>query len=348
MTSDRTRIALALFAAWGFVLAAIAATALLVGADSDEAQRRLLADVLAERAASIVVVSLLLLVPLFFVVRALFARCVKAPRRLAEDARIILTANPAHRAPLAGHAEVRRLAEGVNAFADAHEGLRKDVERRVREANAGLEQERNRLAALMSELAQSVVVCNVEGRILLYNARAMQFLRKPLEGDPAGHGPSLVGLGRSVFAIFDRHLIIHALDTIHERLRQGKQSPVAHFVTAAPSGALVRVQMAAVLGKESDAARAEEEVSDPDSILLDQAEAALPDAFRHYNPTVVDFIRRCDTQQQAEEIICYLLKRGEITAEEATELRTQINKEGLRSLGPKKEEGYYFKESGLC
>ena len=98
----------------------------------------------------------------------------------------------------------------------------------------------------------------------------------------------------------------------------------------------------------SDAARAEEEVYDPDSILLDKAEAALPDAFRHYNPTVVDFIRRCDTQQQAEEIICYLLKREEITAKEATQLRTQINKEGLRSLGLKKEEGYYFKESGLC
>jgi hypothetical protein len=81
----------------------------------------------------------------------------------------------------------------------------------------------------------------------------------------------------------------------------------------------------------ADAAKAEEAVSDPDSILLDEAEAALPDMFRHYNPTIVDFIRRCDTQQQAEEIICYLLKRGEITTEEANEVRTQIKKEGLRS-----------------
>jgi hypothetical protein len=98
----------------------------------------------------------------------------------------------------------------------------------------------------------------------------------------------------------------------------------------------------------ANAAKAEEAVSDPDSTLLDEAEAALPDMFRHYNPTVVDFIRRCDTQQQAEEIICYLLKRGEITAEEAAEVRTQIKKEGLRSLGPKKEEDYYFKQSGFC
>ena len=160
----------------------------------------------------------------------------------------MLSANPAHRAAPQGAPAVVRLAGSLNALADAHETLRKDVERRVRDANASLEQERNRLAALMSELAQSVVVCNVEGRILLYNARAMQFLRKPVDGDAAGRGPSLVGLGRSVFAIFDRHLIIHALDTIHERLRQGTQGPVAHFVTTAPSGALVRVQMAPVFG----------------------------------------------------------------------------------------------------
>jgi hypothetical protein len=94
--------------------------------------------------------------------------------------------------------------------------------------------------------------------------------------------------------------------------------------------------------------KAEEEVCDPDTTLLNEAETAIPDIFRHYNPTVVDFIRRCDTEDQAEEIICYLFKRGEITTQEAAEVRKQIKKEGLRSLGPKKEEGYYFKESGLC
>ncbi len=96
----------------------------------------------------------------------------------------------------------------------------------MREANERIEQERNRLAALMSELAQSVIMCNIEGRILLYNARAMQLLRKPLEGAAAaGKAHSLVGLGRSIFAIFDRNLIIHALESIHDRLRQGDARP---------------------------------------------------------------------------------------------------------------------------
>ena len=39
----------------------------------------------------------------------------------------------------------------------------------------------------------------------------------------------------------------------------------------------------------------------------------LSDKLRHFNPSAVDFIRRCDTEAQAEEIIAYLEKKGEIT-----------------------------------
>jgi hypothetical protein len=77
-------------------------------------------------------------------------------------------------------------------------------------------------------------------------------------------------------------------------------------------------------------------------------EKTVSDKFHHYNPNVVDFIRRCDTEAQAEEIIAYLQKRGELTEEYCAELREQLKKEGVRSFGPKKEEDYYFKQSGLC
>jgi DNA polymerase-3 subunit epsilon len=248
------KFALALTAAWAFVTAAIVATALLVAADLAEAERALLAPILRERAASVILIAMLLVFPLALVLKALYGRYVTAPAQLNEDVRIMLAANPAHRAPLRGAAEIRRLAESVNAFAETNESLQRDFDQRVREANARIEQERNRLAALMSELAQSVVMCNVEGRILLYNARAMQLLRKPLaSAAAAGKAHSLVGLGRSIFAIFDRNLIIHALESIHDRLRQGARGPVANFVTTAPGGQLVRVQMAPVLGALPDA-----------------------------------------------------------------------------------------------
>jgi hypothetical protein len=80
----------------------------------------------------------------------------------------------------------------------------------------------------------------------------------------------------------------------------------------------------------------------------DAAEKGLPDKLRHYDPTVIDFIRRCDTEAQAEAIIAYLERRGELTKEYAEKLRKQLEKEGVRSFGSKKEEYYYFKQGGLC
>ena len=101
-------------------------------------------------------------------------------------------------------------------------------------------------------------------------------------------------------------------------------------------------------GVRADATEAEEADIDPEEMMMEKAEAAVPDKFRHYNPSVVDFIRRCDTDAQAEEIVAYMQKRGELTKGEASEVRAQLKKEGLRSFGCKKEEGYYFKQSGLC
>jgi hypothetical protein len=40
-------------------------------------------------------------------------------------------------------------------------------------------------------------------------------------------------------------------------------------------------------------------------------ERAASKRFTGYVPDVIDFIRRCDTEKQAEEIIAYLEKRGE-------------------------------------
>ena len=71
------------------------------------------------------------------------------------------------------------------------------------------------------------------------------------------------------------------------------------------------------------------------------------DVFRNFEPTAEDYIRRCDTHLQAEEIICYLEQRGELSAEKAKKMRKQLAKEGLRSFGSKKESNYYFKEGGL-
>lgn len=70
--------------------------------------------------------------------------------------------------------------------------------------------------------------------------------------------------------------------------------------------------------------------------------AATSEKFVHYMPDVIDFIRRCDNKEQAEEIIAYMEKRGEIDKEYAARLREQLEQKGVRSFGPKKEEGFYL------
>lgn len=72
-------------------------------------------------------------------------------------------------------------------------------------------------------------------------------------------------------------------------------------------------------------------------------ENASTERFAHYMPDVIDFIRRCDTEEQAKEIIDYMEKRGEIEKQYAKKLRRQLKEKGVRSFGPKKEENYYLK-----
>ena len=80
----------------------------------------------------------------------------------------------------------------------------------------------------------------------------------------------------------------------------------------------------------------------------DDAEKSIADRFHNYTPTAVDFIRRCNTETEANEIIAYLEKRGEVTKEHAQQLRMQLKQKGLRSFGSKKEQDYYFRHGGLC
>ena len=66
--------------------------------------------------------------------------------------------------------------------------------------------------------------------------------------------------------------------------------------------------------------------------------------FAGFDPSAVDFIRRCKTEDQAYEIIEYLEKRGELTKEGADELCKQLREQGLKSFGRKKKYGHYDRE----
>ena len=64
-----------------------------------------------------------------------------------------------------------------------------------------------------------------------------------------------------------------------------------------------------------------------------------------YDPDIVDFIRRCETSEQAEKIIDYMSNEGKVSSEMAEKLRRQLVEGGVRSFGKLKEKGYYHKNA---
>ncbi|WP_280151138.1 exonuclease domain-containing protein [Piscinibacter sp. XHJ-5] len=230
-----------------FVLGLIGIVGLALVIDIDPAQRGALRALLKERLPLLVILALMLPFLLGALLRWWMWAYPMAAARMAEEVTVIQMVNPQHRVSLTGGREMRLLGDAVNALAGVREQAGRQVQARIDDANARLEEEKNRLAALMSELTHSVLVCNREGRILLYNERAARLL----EAGSAQAGALPVGLGRSVFGILDRGQILHALDRIGRQADQDVARPVARFVTAR-NDMLLRVQMAPVLDSQGE------------------------------------------------------------------------------------------------
>src|SRR5665811_418816 len=135
------------------------------------ADREAVGSIAARKGVILAMLGLLMVLALGVLVELLLRRYVIAARALVEEADIMLGPNPGRRVHPAGTPELRALAEAVNSFAERHQEMQEAVADKIKKAQANVEEEKNRLAALMSELAQGVVVCNTEGRILLYNSR---------------------------------------------------------------------------------------------------------------------------------------------------------------------------------
>ena len=166
--------------------------------------------------------------------------------QLAEEAQVLLQTDVVRALTPKGNVETRVLVGLFNQLVMQREALREQMNQKVQEAAKGIEAEKSRLAALMSELTQSVVVCNLDGRVLLYNHRARMQFRALSQAPGVAGGAELIGLGRSIYGVFDRKLVTHALENIQQRMLRGAAQPSAQFVTTTPAGQLLRVQMAPV------------------------------------------------------------------------------------------------------
>jgi len=245
VTLDRRYVAsvVALASAMSLWLAALLA---LLWSSLSDAERAALPAFNGDRVALIVVVTLGALALGALGLHRLHRHFVEAPARLLEQAQVALAGDVAREIEASGSLENRGLAAAINDLVAARAHLRRDFEHKVQEASQAIEEERSRLAALMSELSQSVVVCNLDGRILLYNNQARWLFKGLSDAPTVAGGTELMGLGRSIHAVFDPALVAHALENVRKRMRRGAADPSAQFVTATPAGQLLRVTMAPV------------------------------------------------------------------------------------------------------
>ena len=245
--SARARFILAVIVLFLLMTGPFLLTALIVWAETEGESRQVLVNVLAPHLGLGTMLTALGFAAGIGVVRTLFRQYVQGLLRMSENLRLMLGANRGFRVQPEGPPEVQSLALAMNQLASQRDELMCDVAAQIGRAKESVELEKNRLAALMSELTQSVVVCNLDGRVLLYNNRARTQFRALSDAPGVAGGGELIGLGRSIYGVFERNLIAHALDTVQLRLRRGVPQPQANFVTTTRAGQLLRVQMAPVL-----------------------------------------------------------------------------------------------------
>jgi hypothetical protein len=84
-----------------------------------------------------------------------------------------------------------------------------------------------------------------------------------------------------------------------------------------------------------------------DIALSDETDSPLAsaDPFRNFEPSTLDYIYRAKTDEEAEEIIQFSLKQGNITPEEAKDFFEQLREKGVRSFGPIRTSGHYFRKA---
>ena len=189
-------------------------TLLLIGATLEAQDRQAIQSLIGDRLMLISLTWGLGMAGIAWALKRWFEHWVTPSVQLAEDAQVLLRTDVVRELRPKGNSETKALTQLFNELVKQREALRSEMDAKVREAAQGIEQEKSRLAALMSELTQSVVVCNLDGRILLYNNRARMQFRTLSKSPKLADGAELIGLGRSIYTVFDRALVGHALENV--------------------------------------------------------------------------------------------------------------------------------------
>jgi len=173
-----------------------------------------------------------------------YTRYILPLKRISAEAGVIYDSNPSHRIRVKGSRDIVQMAGIINDFADMFENLNKTITQQILTARKETEKERNLLAAIMGELPQGIIICNKNGRIILFNSLARRLF---FQDTPPGKGETYLGLGRSIFHLIDRSFISHALEEITEQLNTPESWVGSFFITPILSGRLISAHTIPVL-----------------------------------------------------------------------------------------------------
>ncbi len=173
-----------------------------------------------------------------------YSRYILPLKRMSAEAGMIYNSNPSHRIKVKGSSDIQNMATIINDFADMFENLNKNITEQIMAARKETKKERNLLAAIMGELPQGIVVCNKNGRIILFNALARTLFSPD---DSLNSKELFLGLGRSIFHIIDKSLVAHAMDEIIEQINSPDTPVGSFFIAPVASGALISAEAIPVL-----------------------------------------------------------------------------------------------------
>lgn len=146
----------------------------------------------------------------------------RAGSALAAEARVIGHGTAGARIPLERYGDLADMARAINDLSDKLVSARRDIDRAVEESTARVEEQKRRLAAILHDLHDGVLVCNTRHQILLYNQKAVEVLH--LAGE--------LGLGRNLLHFVLAEPVEHTLERLTLRVREGRHRTHAHGNTA--------------------------------------------------------------------------------------------------------------------
>jgi len=168
---------------------------------------------------------------------------------LAEETQLIARANPRHVVDAAPYTALAPLPDAVNELAGRVRRGVEEADERVAATTRQLAEQKGWLEAILTDLTEGVVVCNMNHQVLLYNQGALKLLRVVGE----------IGLGRSLFNLVTRQPVLHAIELLVFRLRtQG--APEAADATAplvcatSDARSLLRGRISLILEQAADRA----------------------------------------------------------------------------------------------